>query len=105
MSNRVRVLVWHRIAQDGPDRIPEIYRGISEDLARTPGLLANELLYSRSRPGTVAVMSEWRDMDAFLAWEQGPDHRGTTAGLRPYRDLDRDPQYELYEVAESFVSG
>ncbi|GIG92063.1 antibiotic biosynthesis monooxygenase family protein [Plantactinospora endophytica] len=101
-AGRVRVLVWHRAPADGIAPVLAAYRSISRDLADTPGLLGNELLRAPGDPGSVVVASEWSSLDAFLAWERSAGHRTTTAPLRPFRDSDREPPYEVLEVLTGY---
>jgi heme-degrading monooxygenase HmoA len=99
MSGRVRVLVWHRVADGELAALEEAYHQVSRTLRGTPGLLGSELLRSGMQPWSLLVISEWESMDAFRAWEEGAEHRATTAPLRPYRDHHRQHPFELYEVA------
>jgi heme oxygenase (mycobilin-producing) len=95
----VRVLVWYRQPAGQHGAVAHAYHRVSENLRGTPGLLGSELLSSAVHPGSLAVHSEWTSLEAFLAWERGPDHRRVTAPLRPYQDPQRAPQYDVYQVA------
>jgi heme-degrading monooxygenase HmoA len=65
-------------------------------------MLGNELLESvAGRPGFV-VLSRWRDLRSFLAWEQGAEHRRSTAPLRPYQDRDLPVPYAIYQVSAAY---
>jgi heme-degrading monooxygenase HmoA len=100
---RVRVLI-HALAPDiDPDGVGQAYHQISAALAGVPGLLGNELLreVGSSEPRFV-VMSEWESLTAFQRWEQGADHRLTTAPLRPYQDSRRGQPFALYEVTARY---
>lgn len=95
-SNPVRVMI-HAIAD--AEGVERAYHQISAALQGTPGLLGNELLREFGRAdGGFVVLSEWESMAAFEAWEQGADHRTTTAPLRPYQDTSRGRPFGLYEV-------
>ncbi|WP_329430190.1 antibiotic biosynthesis monooxygenase [Streptosporangium sp. NBC_01495] len=98
MSDRVRILVFVTAADAGPEAVEGAYHRISRSLTGTPGLLANELLRSVHDPAGFVVMSEWRDMDAFRAWEEGESHRSTTAPLRPLQDHSRGASFGVYTV-------
>jgi heme-degrading monooxygenase HmoA len=96
VSGEIRVLVHHH-AED-PKAVRRAYDEVSSSLAGVPGMLGNELLESvAGRPGFV-VLSRWRDLQDFLAWEQGPGHRDSTAPLRPFQDRDVDVPYAVYHV-------
>ncbi|MFF8844576.1 antibiotic biosynthesis monooxygenase family protein [Streptomyces sp. NPDC015127] len=95
----VRVLVWYREPEGDPAALHRAFDQVERALRRTPGLIRSELLRSVVRHGSVAVHSEWTSLGAFLAWEQGPDHRLHTAPLRPYQDTGRDQVYDVYAVA------
>ncbi|GAA2774780.1 antibiotic biosynthesis monooxygenase [Streptomyces rameus] len=98
MKGGVRVLLHLRVAPGEEDRVEDLYHRVSRELAGTPGLLRNELLQGLAAPQEWAVLSEWRDADAFHAWENGPHHRDTTAPLRPYQNRTAGSAFGLYEV-------
>jgi heme-degrading monooxygenase HmoA len=103
MTGRVRVLVWHRATPETGLYVVDAYHGISNALAGTPGLLRNELLRAPTDAASLVVASEWESMAAFQAWEQGPDHRDTTAPLRPYRDRERARPFDILEVVAAYA--
>jgi heme oxygenase (mycobilin-producing) len=103
LSPSVRVLVWYRQPTDEQGAVAHAYHRVSEELRGTPGLLGSELLSSAIHPGSLAVHSKWVSLEAFLAWERGPDHRQVTAPLRPYQDPQRAPQYDVYEIASKIA--
>ncbi|WP_433254670.1 antibiotic biosynthesis monooxygenase family protein [Streptosporangium sp. CA-135522] len=98
----VRVVVWYRAPDGKADAVTSAYHGISKEMAGTPGLLDNELLRSATDPSAFAVMSRWRDVDAFNVWERGPSHQSSTAPLVPYLDRAPNRPFELYEVTASY---
>ena len=100
MSPAVRVLLFHRCGNAGA--IVDAYREVSETLAAVPGLLGNELIRSVSEPDIFVVISTWRDMATFQAWEQGMGHRDDTAPLRPYRDLSLRRPFDIFQVVDDF---
>lgn len=99
---RVRVLVYATAPDTARDAVDEAYHRISADLAGTPGLLGNELLRSTIDPAGYVVLSEWVDLAAFRAWEQGRTHRGTTSPLRPFQDHSHGGPFGLYEVIANY---
>lgn len=99
---RVHVLLHVAAGGDGPGPIEEAYHAVSQTLDGTPGLLGNALLRSLTQPGSFVVMSEWSDLAAFRAWEEGAGHRGATAPLRPFQNRDGDGVFGVYEVAASY---
>ncbi|GAA3029856.1 antibiotic biosynthesis monooxygenase family protein [Streptomyces glomeratus] len=101
MSDRIRILLFCRAPAEGPEVIERAYHEISKTLADTPGLLGNELLHSLIEDDAFAVMSEWESLEAFHAWDEGPDHKDQTAGLRPYQDRTRRP-WDMYAVRASY---
>lgn len=102
MSGTVRVVVHHRASEEEWTSVREAYDTISAHLEGTPGLLGNELLRSSTEPRSFAVLSRWKDLEAFTEWERGADHRGTTSPLRRFQDRDRTPHFEVYEVEASW---
>ncbi|WP_229698851.1 antibiotic biosynthesis monooxygenase family protein [Wenjunlia tyrosinilytica] len=93
------MIVWFHTPAEDPGAVERAYHRISAVLADTPGLVRSEFLRSRLDPQSVAVMSEWTSLEAFERWEEGPDHRASTAPLRPYQDHDHGPVFAVYEVA------
>ena len=96
MIGEVRVLLFHK-AEDA-DGVEAAYHRVSKELAPVPGLLANELLRGVHEPNGFVVISTWRDLDAFTAWEQGIGHKDATAPLRPYRDTAGGRPFGVYQV-------
>lgn len=101
-GDRARVLIYYRAPENDPDIIEKAYHGISAALAGTPGLLRNELLRDVAEPDSFIVLSEWESLDAFRAWEEGPQHRGNTSPLREYQDRSRGKHYGIYEVTAAY---
>jgi heme-degrading monooxygenase HmoA len=103
MSGSVWVLVHAVAPQAGPDAVTAAYHQISQALAGTPGLLGNRLLRSLvGQPDRFVVMSEWRDAEAFQAWEAGASHRATTSPLRPFQDTSRAASFDVYELVAAY---
>ncbi|MFV2088238.1 antibiotic biosynthesis monooxygenase family protein [Micromonospora sp. LOL_021] len=100
MSGEVRVLVYHAATDHESVRLA--YQRVSQRMRDVPGLLGNDLLGAVRDSRGFLVMSRWADLNAFLTWEAGPDHRDTTAPLRPFRDERFDPPFGVYQVVDSF---
>jgi heme-degrading monooxygenase HmoA len=98
--SEVRVLVYH--AAEDVSGVEEAYHTVSRQMAGVPGLLGNELLRSATDPQGFVVMSRWKDLDAFVAWEGGADHRTDTAPLRPYRDTRLPVPFAIYHVTAAY---
>ncbi|WP_281897792.1 antibiotic biosynthesis monooxygenase family protein [Phytohabitans aurantiacus] len=98
--NSLRVLLYHSAPSIG--EIDPSYHEVSRRLAPVPGLMANELLRSVHDPTEFVVVSAWRDLAAFRAWESGPGHRASTAPLRAYRSNPPARPYGVYEVAAAY---
>lgn len=99
---RVRVLVYASAPGDDPRAVEDAYHTVSAALAGTPGLLGNALLRSVHEPGAFVVMSEWTDLDSFREWEEGAEHRGATAPLRPLQDGRGRGPFGVYEVTAAY---
>jgi heme-degrading monooxygenase HmoA len=99
----VRVLVY-QAAYDEEQlaAVRDAYHQVSKRLAGVPGMLGNELLRSPVDPSALAVVSRWESLEAFRAWEEGPDHRRDTAPLRPFRDTRTHAPFAVYEVDASY---
>jgi heme-degrading monooxygenase HmoA len=102
MSAAVRVVLYVADPADAPGSVEAAYHAVSRALDGTPGLVGNTLLRCVDDPRAFAVLSEWSDLAAFRAWEEGSGHRGTTAALRPLQDSDRVGPFRIYEVAASY---
>lgn len=98
VHGQVRVLVYHAAVDTDTAAIDEAYHQVSVKMANVPGMLGNELLRSVADPTGFVVVSNWTGIDAFRAWEQGPQHRATTAALRPFRDRRVSPPFGIYRV-------
>lgn len=102
MTDRTRVLLYHRASAAAIDELAAAYHAISAGLRGTPGLLANELLRSTTDPEAFVVVSEWESLAAFQRWQDLPDHRQTTAPLRPYRDMTLPRPFAVYTVVAAY---
>ncbi|MGH3694681.1 MAG: antibiotic biosynthesis monooxygenase family protein [Pseudonocardiaceae bacterium] len=100
MSGQIRVLVY-QVAED-PAAVHHAYHKVSRRMRSVPGLIGNELLGSVLDPTGFVVVSRWTDATAFWTWEQGVEHRDTTAPLRPYRDARRDAGFGIYQVLADY---
>lgn len=102
-AERVRVVIYAAAPESDPDGVEQAYHEISTALRGVPGLLGNELLREMGPDhARFVVMSEWESLAAFQRWEQGANHRDTTAPLRPYQDSSRGRSFALYEVAARY---
>jgi heme-degrading monooxygenase HmoA len=102
VNGRVRVLVYARAESGDTEKVVAAYHRVSAELEGTPGLLANELLHSLAESCDFAVLSEWESEEAFLDWERGSAHRGTTAPLRPYQDTRHGRPFGVYRVTARY---
>lgn len=102
-GGEVRVVVY-QAAYDEQQlaAVRAAYHQVSERLAGAPGMLGNELLRSPHDPTSLAVLSRWESLEAFRAWEAGPDHRHDTAPLRPFRDDRTGAPFAVYEVDAAY---
>lgn len=100
MTGGVRVLLYH--ATDDVAGIEAAYRRASEHLSGVTGLLGNELLRSVPDPRGFVVVSSWRDLADFEAWERGPEHKRQTAPLRPFRDTTMSRPFGIYQVTAAY---
>lgn len=100
MSGGVRVLLYHATLDS--TAIESAYHQASEHLAAVPGLLSNELLRSVADPSRFLVVSSWQNLQAFVQWERGPEHKQQTAPLRPYRDTRMSRPFGVYQVTASY---
>jgi heme-degrading monooxygenase HmoA len=99
MLSHIRVLLYAATPAGTPMAVPAPYHQINQRLAGTPGLLNSELLEDVTGSGEYIIMSEWSSIDAFQAWENGPDHKHSTAPLRPYHSGYQGTAFGIYSVA------
>ncbi|MZD07210.1 antibiotic biosynthesis monooxygenase [Streptomyces sp. SID5785] len=99
-TQRVRVVVYLRADDDGPDALERAYREISwVRPGAVPGLLCSELLRDVDRPAEFALHSEWESLEAYRTWQFGPDHKDNPSALRPFQDRSRGRHYAVYGVS------
>jgi heme-degrading monooxygenase HmoA len=101
---RVHVLVYASAPGDDAEAVEAAYHAISSALDGTPGLLGNVLMRSLADPSSFVVMSEWRDLEAFRAWEETASHRDVTAPLRPLQRAQGSggQTFGIYEVTAAY---
>ncbi|WP_410601167.1 antibiotic biosynthesis monooxygenase family protein [Amycolatopsis sp. lyj-90] len=100
MTGGIRVLVY--CGTKDVDGIVAAYHQASGSLAGVPGLLGNELLRSVHDPLGFVVASSWHSAEEFAAWEQGVDHKGQTAPLRPFQDNRMRSSFGIYQVMAQY---
>lgn len=102
---RVHVLLYTSAPEEAG--LTEAYHTVSRALEGTPGLLGNVLLRSIHDPCGFVVMSEWSDLDSFLEWESGVDHRDVTAPMRIFQDdrAGRGATFGIYMVTAAYTRG
>lgn len=93
---QVQVVVYH--LADDPVLLRRAYDESSRRLRGTPGLLQDELQQGVTDERSFAVVSRWRDWDAFAAWEASAGHRDQTAPMRPFRDHVRSRPFEIFRI-------
>ncbi|MER8062518.1 MULTISPECIES: antibiotic biosynthesis monooxygenase [unclassified Streptomyces] len=105
MSGEIRVIVYCRAPEEGEAPLEAAFHQINEDLGKVPGLLRSELLQSTldGESGSFAVLSHWKDVQSFQAWEQGAAHRKQTSPLRQYQDRGGSRHYGIYQVRAAFA--
>jgi heme-degrading monooxygenase HmoA len=101
VTGRVRVLVYAGAPGDAT-AVEDAYHTVSRALEGTPGLVGNALLRGVHDPSAYVVMSEWRDLEAFRAWERGAEHRDVTAPLRPLQRAVQGAAFGIYEVTAAY---
>ncbi len=93
----IRVVI-HLKAPDGDETpLHEAYRSISWVTKETPGLVGCELLRDVEEPDRFMLVSDWQTLEAFRAWQVGPDHHNNPSALRPFQDRSRGRHYGVYE--------
>ncbi|NSC21564.1 antibiotic biosynthesis monooxygenase [Streptomyces albus subsp. chlorinus] len=101
MKGEVRVLLYHSTEDEAGIRAA--YHEVSSRMAGVPGLLGNELLRSDHDSRQFLVISRWASREDFDRWEQGAQHKGQTAPLRPYRDTGMARPFGVYTVDAAYT--
>ncbi|GAA2637481.1 hypothetical protein GCM10010399_83320 [Dactylosporangium fulvum] len=96
-SHTVRVIVYLRAAAGGAAALREAYRATDWAGGKVPGMLGCELLRDAEREDGYCVLSEWETLDAFRAWQLGPEHTARPSALRPFQDRRVAPHYRVFE--------
>jgi heme-degrading monooxygenase HmoA len=82
-SGRARIVFLVRVPLDHRRAFLDAYQQIRHLVADgTPGHLVDQLCQSDSDPEQWLITSEWRDLDAFRAWESTEAHRELVRPLR-----------------------
>ncbi|MEU5999045.1 antibiotic biosynthesis monooxygenase family protein [Streptomyces sp. NPDC047197] len=100
MKGEIRVLLYH--STEDTEGITAAYHQASRAMEGVPGLLGNELLVSPYDPAEFIVVSRWASRADFDRWEQGAEHKGQTAPLRPYRHPGMARPFGVYEVSAAY---
>ncbi|MEV4254950.1 antibiotic biosynthesis monooxygenase family protein [Spirillospora sp. NPDC049652] len=105
LIDRIHVLLYTSAPEEAA--LTDAYHTVSRALEGTPGLLSNVLLRSIHDPCGFVVMSEWRDLESFLEWESGVDHRDVTAPMRIFQDdrAGRGTTFGIYTVTAAYAGG
>lgn len=97
----LRVVIYHRVPPEGPGVLVRGHRELRSTLDGTPGLLGDELLFSRSEPGVACLIMYWADLASFERWERDL-HSGAPSPLRPYQDRARQGgHYQILTVEDT----
>lgn len=100
----VRVVIYLREPADTPGAVAAAYQQIDWVNDPADGLRCSELLHDAEDEHDYALHSEWDHLDAFRAWQNGPQHQGRPSALRPFQDRSRGRHYVVYQVAERSTS-
>jgi heme-degrading monooxygenase HmoA len=102
MTNTTRtdawVILYCKSSGEGEAAITAAYEELYAEMREMPGLLGNELLRDTAEPQRFAVLSSWRNLDDFRAWQTSSAHVDKTSPLRRFQDRDRQPHYAVYQV-------
>lgn len=99
----VRLVVHLRDPADAPGAVERAFAQFARDFRTTSGARSVALLRAAGDPGAFAVVSGWRDLQAFEAWRTGPGHRARSTPLTPFKDRSRAPHWEVYEEVAGLV--
>jgi heme-degrading monooxygenase HmoA len=92
----VRIIVRATPREEDRPAFEDAYRKVTETVRGTPGHLHDELL--RDTDGaTYILLAEWESREAFLAWENHPQHLRMAAPMLPYWG-DAGVERTIYEV-------
>ena len=81
-----------------PARVPDLlaaYDRIREEVHAVPGHLRDQLCAPRGDDTTWLLTSEWRDEEAFTAWERSPGHRELAGPLRSCASAARSLRFAV----------
>jgi len=93
---RARIVFLFRVPASRQEAFLSAYERIRHLVAAgTPGHLADQVCQSGDDPEQWLITSEWRDLEAFLAWERTDEHR---ALVRPMRECITDARSLRFAV-------
>jgi heme-degrading monooxygenase HmoA len=79
-----RVMVFATVDPSDAEAFEAAFALVRQSVAGTPGHLGDQLLKDDGAPGRYILLSKWRTIEQFRAWEDAPVHRQMTTPLRPY---------------------
>jgi len=81
-----------------PARVPDLlaaYDRIRQEVHAVPGHLRDQLCAPLGEDTTWLLTSEWRDEEAFTAWERSPGHRTLAGPLRSCASAARSLRFTV----------
>ncbi len=85
-----RVMVFAKIRRGDEEAFEAAYAQVTSTVKGTEGHIADELLRRNEPPDdpdspiSYILLSEWESKEAFLNWEEGPEHVNKRSPMHPY---------------------
>lgn len=91
-----RVVFLVRVPVERHGEFLAAYEKVRHEVAEgVPGHIVDQMCRSAQDPEQWLITSEWRDLDAFLAWERSPAHREQVAPMRACMTETRSLRFEV----------
>lgn len=82
-ATMIRVLVEHQTNQENVERVIDLIRELRNEAMRQPGYITGETLVNTADISNIMVISTWRSLKDWQAWDTCDTRRKITSNINP----------------------